>query len=500
MKPPESFNEISRLDAVSNYLNLPQWQNIHYFTKVIKSLRRNLKVDGVSVSVVDNYQCHLKHKTMLDTSIIPRSIAIDAHAILSKGFFCLLDASKDWRTSSNPIVAGPPYVKFYCAVPLIADNKEVIGVLAIFDQHPKDMFCREHQNVLKKISRDIMIQLRRPWKPTSRYATYFDRIAENVVRGGYWNKRRALKEQKFAIGKTSSSSNYNPTFGTQNKGLSNPCSQSQSQSQNRNRNLNLNLNPMLTPFDSHETEEICKINLKNKLQDDLCMPFLSTGGNQLLVTPSTQILDKQLWQLLFSMGSLERAASCLVEIIARKFEFDFVYVLEVSIADPCCVPKVCFPPKRDKIDLELFYCASKLNRPQDAQIEFASREISSYLTTRSSLTRENIYNESSFNKFYENSIHYKAFISEFGLEYKNEKQNSFLNHGLMMPFFRHGSKLVNRNTPVIENNESNLVDLYLRSGGFILAMFSENMKVIDAKKISSIFNYACIYRKIYIAN
>ena len=35
---------------------------------------------------------------------------------------------------------------------------------------------------------------------------------------------------------------------------------------------------------------------------------------------------------------------------------------------------------------------------------------------------------------FESSIHYKAFMSEFGIEYKNLRGNSFYNRGILLPF------------------------------------------------------------------
>ena len=107
--------------------------------------------------------------------------------------------------------------------------------------------------------------------------------------------------------------------------------------------------------------------------------------------------------------------------------------------------------------------------------------------------------QSKFEKFYQSSIHYKAFISEFGLEYTNLKRDTLFNHGLLMPFFRHDSKLV-RSSVTKKDTSSKYVDLYLRSGGFLLVLFSGKNKPVDSEMVSAVFNHACTYRKIYISS
>ncbi|KAI3406317.2 hypothetical protein KGF56_000797 [Candida oxycetoniae] len=486
MKPPESYNEISRLDAVSKYINLPHWKHTQFFTKATTKLKKNFKVCGVSISLIDNYKCHFKVETLLDTSSVPRCVAIDSHAILSNGYFVLLDASQDWRTSSNPLVTGAPYIKFYCGVPLAAKNNEIIGILAIFDKKPRNSFGDEARKALKVVSEEIMDWLNTPLDTIHR-PKYFDHVSDSFLPYGNKDKKKALLELKNEIGR--------PTSGRSS--------------------LIFEKDGSGGPYNQNQNFRFIKFDKGDKVDPAMtshsrCSPKLPLQSQ----SPPSQLTDKELWQFLFSVGTLKKAATALAKILATTYKFDFVYILEIRVAEPCCIVKEFFPANEEKIDFESFAYSTKVTKSKDLQDEFMTREIGAYLAKSNNITEQQQSssqqqqqqqqpagsNGTTMNRFFENSIHYKAFISEFGLEIKNPKANTVYNHGLLMPFFRHDAKLVRRNATVsAKDSKKNVVDLYLRSGGFLIALFSEKTREFDVDLVSEIFNHSCIFRKIYIA-
>lgn len=73
-----------------------------------------------------------------------------------------------------------------------------------------------------------------------------------------------------------------------------------------------------------------------------------------------------------------------------------------------------------------------------------------------------------------------------------------------MPFFRHNSKIVRKHRIKSANsvNEDGNIDVFLRSGGYLIGCFNECSKneAFSANKISLMFECAGILRKIYISN
>ena len=62
---------------------------------------------------------------------------------------------QDWRFKHHPLVTGPPYIRFFAAVPILAETGEVMGVFAVFDERPKKTFDRKARDILDSFGRDL---------------------------------------------------------------------------------------------------------------------------------------------------------------------------------------------------------------------------------------------------------------------------------------------------------------------------------------------------------
>lgn len=446
MKPPESYNEPSRLNAVSQFIELPHWHEMTIFKRSLSKLRKTFQVPGVALSMIDNYKCHFKIETMLNTSYVPRCIAIDSHAILSQGYFLLLDATKDWRTRANPLVTSSPYIRFWCGVPLITSTQEVVGVLSIFDRFSKDNFNEENCSVLESASKEIMSLLE---TPLSEIMFKFSGYSARTNNTDFVYVNEDLKDLQKQIGRATSSKS---SLVFEKDGSGGRYSQN-----NNYRFIKYGPSSIKLGVTSNELENE---ELSNAL-----------------------IKERDLWQFLFSVGSMKKAGSVLCRILATNYQFELVYILEIRIAEPYLIAKEFFPGHADNVEAESFQHFNKLTKRKNVHDEFMTRVIGFCGTNFTT-------------QHFESSIHYKAFMSEFGIEYKNLRGNSFYNRGILLPFFRNNSVLVKKKSTVVDKRFS---DVYLRSGGFLIALFSVNLyKDIDNDLVSNIFNHASTYRKIYI--
>ncbi|KAI5969457.1 hypothetical protein CANMA_001525 [Candida margitis] len=480
MKPPESFDEISRLDAVSKYKDLEHWGSSKFFNKLLARLKREFKVSGVSISLIDNSKCYYKFETCLGIATIPRCVAIDSHALLSNGYFLLLDASQDWRTRTNPLVAGSPYIKFYCGVPLMSDDAGVIGILAIFDNQSRIGFNDQSFKNLCSYRDEIMTYLNQPFgtecHPPDRG------IADSLLLYGNKTKSDSLEELMKELGRPTTNKS---SLVYEKDGSGGPYNQ------NQNIRFYAFSKKIKRGSSTNESEE--KKKKKNAQRGEFSS--LRISGHHSKTPPSADSIDdKKMWHMLFKVGSLKKAATLLANLLSASFDYDLVYILEIRVAEKCRILNEYFPPGLDKANLDSFKFASKLVKSRKSPDEFMTRLVGHHNQGSPSLISQN-----KIEQFYQDSIHYKAFISEFGLEYTNINRDTVYNHGLLMPFFRHDSKLVRSNETKKDKN-AKYVDLYLRSGGFLVALFADKIKPVDSEMVSAIFDHACTYRKIYISS
>ena len=107
------------------------------FDRLTRMARRLFGVDVALVSLVDESRQWFKSCAGMELSETPRDISFCGHAILGDGAFVIPDALQDERFADNPLVAGPPHVRFYAGCPLRGPGGRKLGTLCIIDSKPR---------------------------------------------------------------------------------------------------------------------------------------------------------------------------------------------------------------------------------------------------------------------------------------------------------------------------------------------------------------------------
>lgn len=115
------------------------------------------------ISLVDKDCQWFKARQGLDVEETTRDVAFCGHAIRTDDVLVVPDATKDPRFQDNPLVTGPPFIRFYAGAPLIAANGLKLGTACIIDTAPRPSLSEEGKRQLEHLAAVTMhlMELRR---------------------------------------------------------------------------------------------------------------------------------------------------------------------------------------------------------------------------------------------------------------------------------------------------------------------------------------------------
>ncbi len=109
------------------------------FDRVTRVARRVFGAPISLVSLVDSERQWFKSSQGLQATETPRAISFCAHAILTDKPLLVTDAREDPRFSDNPMVSGPPHIRFYAGCPISDRDGHNLGALCIIDTKTRRM-------------------------------------------------------------------------------------------------------------------------------------------------------------------------------------------------------------------------------------------------------------------------------------------------------------------------------------------------------------------------
>lgn len=109
------------------------------FDRLTRLARRAFHVPIALISLVDRERQWFKSALGIEARETPRSISFCGHALLGDATFVVEDARNDERFHDNPLVVGPPHVRFYAGQPLYTEDGAKLGTLCLMDQKPRSV-------------------------------------------------------------------------------------------------------------------------------------------------------------------------------------------------------------------------------------------------------------------------------------------------------------------------------------------------------------------------
>mmetsp|Transcript_17777 Transcript_17777/g.33751 ORF Transcript_17777/g.33751 Transcript_17777/m.33751 type:complete len:584 (-) Transcript_17777:88-1839(-) len=145
-------HELRRLLVLKSFLILDTNRK-ESFDGITARAQKAFGVPMCMISLVDLGRQWFLSKQGLDAPETPRNISFCTHAIQSKlDVFEVTDATQDERFKENPLVTGPPYVKYYVGAPLVSPEGYKIGTLCLVDRKPHDPLTVEQRESLKSMA------------------------------------------------------------------------------------------------------------------------------------------------------------------------------------------------------------------------------------------------------------------------------------------------------------------------------------------------------------
>lgn len=167
-------DEMMRLEALRDYeiLDTPADQALDDVTQLAAYI---CDTPVALITFIDSNRQWFKSRVGFPFVETAREFSFCAQAILQPNQIMIVaDAMADERFNKNPLVTGPPNIRFYCGLPLVTNNGTAIGALCVIDTIPRELTA-DQLTTLLALHRGVMgkIELRRQAKELERMTHAF---------------------------------------------------------------------------------------------------------------------------------------------------------------------------------------------------------------------------------------------------------------------------------------------------------------------------------------
>ncbi|WP_438728195.1 ATP-binding protein [Parasphingorhabdus sp. DH2-15] len=157
---PLQTDEQARLAVLHSYAIMDSGAE-QVFDDLIALARTILDVPMAYIAMIDSDRQWFKASHGLNIPGTPRDISFCHHTIQKEEVLAVIDTHKDPRFWNNPLVTGPPHIRFYAGAPIISPEGYAVGTLCLSDTKPHDDF--QHGAALMALARQAaaLLELRK---------------------------------------------------------------------------------------------------------------------------------------------------------------------------------------------------------------------------------------------------------------------------------------------------------------------------------------------------
>lgn len=181
--PPTPPDEGFRLEALRG-LGLLDTPAEARFDRITRTAARLFGVPTALVSLVDGARQWFKSRVGLEACETHRDISFCGHAVLQDGVLVVEDAARDSRFADNPLVTGPPFLRFYAGCPLRTADGFRVGTLCLLAPEPRAFGpgdVRALEDLAAWAERELQTRSDQEPDAERRYQTVVAALAEGIV-------------------------------------------------------------------------------------------------------------------------------------------------------------------------------------------------------------------------------------------------------------------------------------------------------------------------------
>ncbi|PHN24749.1 GGDEF domain-containing phosphodiesterase [Pseudomonas sp. ICMP 460] len=156
---PIPANEAERLKQVEKYCHVDAGDD-EVFDKIVQMASAYYGTPIALISIVDRHQQWFRARVGIKETQTPRAVSFCAYSTLDNTKLEVLDATRDPRFKNNPLVTGPPYIRYYAGAPLITEEGFTLGSLCIIDTVARPAMTARDMAMLNSFAELVMMRIR----------------------------------------------------------------------------------------------------------------------------------------------------------------------------------------------------------------------------------------------------------------------------------------------------------------------------------------------------
>lgn len=151
-------NEIERLKEVAKFCPTDS-DSDDVFEKIVEMASAYYNAPIALISIVDKHRQWFRARVGITETQTPREVSFCAYSTLDNALLEVSDATQDARFKDNPLVTGPPHIRYYAGAPLITEDGFTLGSLCIIDTVPRPPMSERDSAMLNDFAELVMMRI-----------------------------------------------------------------------------------------------------------------------------------------------------------------------------------------------------------------------------------------------------------------------------------------------------------------------------------------------------